>query len=173
MAFRMSAITADCFCEALFAMSQHGWGLGEDTLLSRRIGSRGVLLTAFRAGVVHPQGDRTVAYRRAAFGRGYATAYSRRLLNDHYRGLEAPRRADRLALAKSYAACSLLAWFDAFRQADKHAAAFASGYTLGAVRGLLQAPTSGRLCPEIDWWADADIALSQVRDLALVPAWHP
>jgi glycosyltransferase involved in cell wall biosynthesis len=165
MAYRMSAITPDCFCDALFAMGQRGWGLGEDVLLSRRIGSRGVLLTAFRAGFVHPEGDRTIAYRRAGFGRGYATAYSRRLLNDHYRGSGARRWANRLALAKSYAAHALLAWCYALGHLDKQAWAFASGYTLGAIRGLWQAPTSGRLCPEIDWWADANIALSEVREL--------
>ena len=165
MAYRMSAITPDCFRDALFAMSEHGWGLGEDTLLSRHIGARGVLLTAFRAGFVHPAGDRTVAYRRTAFGRGYATAYSRRLLNDHYRSFESPRWADRMALTKSYAAHALLGWFHALSHADKHAGAFALGYTLGALRGLLQSPTSRRLCPGIDWRADAEAALSQARTL--------
>jgi GT2 family glycosyltransferase len=172
MAYRMSAITAECFCDALFAMSEHGWGLGEDTLLSRRIGARGVLLTALRAGLVHPDGDRTVAYRRKPFGRGYATAYSRRLLNDHYRGFETPRRGDRLALVRSYAANTLLAWLHAVGRADTRAGAFAAGYTLGAVRGLWQGPTSGRLCPRIDWRADAEIALSQARTLP-APAWLP
>ena len=173
MAYRMNAITPECFCDALFAMSEHGWGLGEDTLLSRRIGSRGVLLTAFRAGFVHPEGDRTVAYRRTAFGGGYATAYSRRLLNDHYRGFKPPCGADRLALAQSYSANALLAWLHALSRADARAGAFASGYTLGAVRGLLQGPTSGRLCPRIDWQADAEIALSQARTLTASPAWLP
>lgn len=163
MAFRMSAITVDCFCDALFAMSQHGWGLGEDTLLSRHVGSRGVLLTALRAGFIHPEGDRTVAYRHKPFGRGYATAYSRRLLNDHFRGFEPPRPADRLALAKSLAAHTLLAWFTAMRCGNPHAARFASGYTLGAIRGLLQPPTSQRLCPQIDGRVDAEAALSQAR----------
>jgi glycosyltransferase involved in cell wall biosynthesis len=171
MAYRMSAITPDCFCDALFAMGQRGWGLGEDTLLSHRIGARGVLLTTFRAGFVHPEGARTVAFRRAGFGRGYATAYSRRLLNDHYRGLDPAYWADRLALAKSYAAHALLAWFHALSRADERAAPFASGYTFGALRGLLQAPTSRGLCPQIDWRADAETALSQVRELtaALLP----
>jgi glycosyltransferase involved in cell wall biosynthesis len=167
MAYRMSAITPDCFCDALFAMSEHGCGLGEDTLLSRRVGARGVLLTAFRAGFVHPEGDRTVAYRSAAFGRGYAAAYSRRLLNDHFRVLEPPRWADRLALVKSYAAHSIFSWMDAIRGGDWLRFAAAAGYTLGAARGLLQPPTSRRLCPEIDWRADAEIALSRSRLLTI------
>jgi glycosyltransferase involved in cell wall biosynthesis len=173
MAYRMSAMTPECFCDALFAMSEHGWGLGEDTLLSRRVGSRGVLLTALRAGFVHPGGDRTVAYRRTAFGRGYATAYSRRLLNDHFRGFEPTRWADRLALAKSYAANMLLAWVHALGRRDRHAGVFALGYTLGAVRGLVQAPTSRRLSPTIDWRADAEAALSQARTFTVSPAWLP
>jgi glycosyltransferase involved in cell wall biosynthesis len=169
MAYRMSAITPDCFCDALFAMGQRGWGLGEDTLLSHRVGARGVLLTTFRAGFVHPEGERTLAFHRAGFGRGYATAYSRRLLNDHYRGPARPHWADRLALAKSYCAHALLAWLHALSRADKRAAAFASGYTLGAFRGLLQPPTSRGLCPEIDWRADAETALSQIRELTAAP----
>jgi GT2 family glycosyltransferase len=173
MAFRMSALTAECFRDELFAMGERGWGLGEDTLLSRRVGSRGVLLTALRAGFVHPEGDRTVAYRCAAFARGFATAYSRRLLNDHFRGFEPPRRADRAAQAKSFAAHAALAWFSALRGGDPRAAAFALGYTLGAMRGLLQQPTSRRLCPQIDWRADAEAALSLARTLSLANAWHP
>jgi hypothetical protein len=169
MAFRMSAITADCFCDSLFAMGERGWGLGEDTLLSRRIGCRGVLLTSFRGGFVHPEGDRTVAYKRTAFGRGFATAYSRRLLNDHYRAPEAARWSDRLALARSYVAHALLSSWNAFRRADQQAWAFAAGYTLGAVRGLLQAPASRRLCPGIDWWSDAESALAQTR----ISQFHP
>jgi hypothetical protein len=171
MAYRMGAITLDCFCDVLFAMSERGWGLGEDTLLSRRIGRRGILLTAFRAGFVHPGGDRTVAYRSAPFGRGYASAYSRRLLNDHYRVPERPRWPDRLALGKSYAGQALLGWLDALARADRRAFAFAAGYTLGAVRGLLQAPASRSLCPRIDWRADADAALSQARMLGFTPPW--
>jgi glycosyltransferase involved in cell wall biosynthesis len=173
MAYRMSAITPDCFCDALFAMAQRGWGLGEDTLLSRRIGTRGALLTTFRAGFVHPAGDRTVAFRSAGFGRGYATAYSRRLLNDHYRGFGAAQWHDRLTLAKSYLAHAMLAWLGAVSRANRQAAAFAAGYTLGALRGLVQAPTSRGLCPEIDWRADAETALSQARELTAVPECLP
>jgi hypothetical protein len=161
MAYRMSAITSDCFCDGLFAMAERGWGLGEDTLLSRRIGRRGVLLTALRAGFVHPEGERTVAYRGAAFGRGFAAAYSRRLLNDHYRAPGSPRWSDRLALVQAYGAQALLGWWNAFARADRQTLAFAAGYTLGAARGCLQPPTSRQLCPRIDWRSDAEAALSQ------------
>ncbi len=171
MAYRMSALTPECFCDALFAMSERGWGLGEDTLLSRRAGSHGVLLTALRAGLVHPPGERTVAFHHAAFGRGFATAYSRRLLNDHYRGFEPPRPADRLALVKSYAANTLLGWLRALSHADLRAGLFATGYTLGAARGLWRTPTSGRLCPGVDWRADAEAALSQTRTLHRASVW--
>jgi hypothetical protein len=170
MAYRMSAITDGCFCDALFAMGQRGWGLGEDTLLSRKIGSRGMLLTAFHSGIVHPRGHEPLAYRRDAFGRGYATAYSRRLLNDHFRGSEPPRWSDRLALMKSYAANVALSWARAAAHTDASAGAFACGYTLGALRGLLQAPSSRGLTPSIDWFADAEAALAQTHALTPTPA---
>jgi glycosyltransferase involved in cell wall biosynthesis len=171
MAYRMSAITEDCFSDALFAMGEHGWGLGEDTLLSRNIGSRGILLTAQRAGIVHPHGHEPVACRSDAFGRGYATAYSRRLLNDHFRGSEPPRWSDRLALIKSYAANVAMNWIGAAgRRRDHGAAAFAAGYSFGAMRGLLQAPSSRHLTPGIDWFADAEAALAETRELSPIPA---
>jgi glycosyltransferase involved in cell wall biosynthesis len=166
MAFRMSAVTPECFSDALFAMYQRGCGRGEDMLLSRRVGSRGILLSALGAGVVHPEGHPTVAYRRDGFSRGYATAYSRRLLNDHYRGHETATWTDRLALANSYAGHAALAWFRGLQHRDRQALAFAWGYSLGALRGLLQRPTSRALTPEINWWADAEAALARARTLA-------
>jgi hypothetical protein len=141
-----------------------------NTLLSRRIGSRGVLLTAFQAGIVHPSDHQPVAYRRDAFGRGYATAYSRRLLNDHFRGFDPPRWIDRVALLKSYAANVVIGWASAVCRADANLCCFACGYTLGALRGLLQSPTSRRLTPEVDWWADAEAALVQTRSLTFTTA---
>jgi hypothetical protein len=150
-------------------MGERGWGLGEDTLLSRRIGSRGVLLTAFQAGIVHPNGHAPVAYRRDAFGRGYATAFSRRLLNDHFRGFDCPQWPDRLALIKSYAVNASLGWVSALRRRDGNARAFAAGYTLGALRGTLQAPASRRLTPSINWQADAESALAHTRVLTGAP----
>ena len=173
MAFRMSAITSECFSDALFAMYQRGYGRGEDTVLSRRVGTGGILLTAFRAGIVHPQGHEPVAYRRGAFARGYSSAYSRRLLSDHYRGRETAKWTDRLALANSYAGHALLAWFRGLEARDKPACVFAWGYSLGALRGLLQKPTSRLLTPEINWWADAEAALAHARSLAPASTWLP
>lgn len=129
-----------------------------------------MLLTAFHSGIVHPRGHEPLAYRRDAFGRGYATAYSRRLLNDHFRGSEPPRWSDRLALMKSYAANVALSWARAAAHTDASAGAFACGYTLGALRGLLQAPSSRGLTPSIDWFADAEAALAQTHALTPTPA---
>ena len=124
MAFRMSAVTADCFHADLFAMGQRGWGLGEDVLLSRTVGARGLLLTSLRSGIVHPNGEGTPAFRRDAFGHGYATAYSRRLLNDHYRGAAPPRWSDRAALVRSYCAHALVGWGLAMVSANRAVCAF-------------------------------------------------
>jgi hypothetical protein len=109
-----------------------------------------------------------VAYRRDAFGRGYAAAYSRRLLNDHFRGFDPPRWSDRLALIKSYAVNASLSWVRGLRLADGNASAFAAGYTIGALRGTLQAPASRRLTPAIDWRADAESALALTRVLTAI-----
>lgn len=173
MAFRMSAITADCFSDSLFALAERGWGFGEDSLLSRRIGSRGILLTAFHSGIIHPHGHPAVAYNSAAFWRGYATAYSRRLINDNYRGFERPRWSDRVALIRSYGGHAFAGWLRGVRSADPQAFAFALGYSLGAVRGVAAAPKSARLTPQVDWWADAESALAEVHTFTPSAAWLP
>jgi glycosyltransferase involved in cell wall biosynthesis len=160
MAFLMSAITQDCFCDALFALYERGCGGAEDTLLSRRVGSRGILLTAFGAGIVHPADHATVAGRHDSFGRGYATAYSRRLLNDHFRGFAAPRWKDRIALVKSYMGNVALAWLRGLHDLD-------------VIRGLLDGPASRRLTPEIDWWSDSQAALAQARTFTPALAGFP
>jgi hypothetical protein len=160
MAYRMSAITPDCFSDALFALYERGWGRGEDVLLSRLVGSRGRLLTVLRPGMTHSGVGHPVAYRRAPFAQGHAIAYSRRLLNDHYRGFEPAQWRDRLALIRSYAGRALLSWLEAVCAPRFETIAFACGYSLGAARGLLRRPTAARLTPQIAWRAEAERALS-------------
>jgi GT2 family glycosyltransferase len=159
MAYRMDALTQRCFSEDLFALTHIGCGLGEDTFLSHRVGAAGALLFAFNAVFLHPHDDTPKSYPIQAFRMGYATSYSRRLLNDTYRGFERPRIEDRLALVKSYAGTALLSWGRALAAPRRHRFAFAWGYTLGALRGLMQKPTARALTPGIDWWGDAEAAL--------------
>jgi glycosyltransferase involved in cell wall biosynthesis len=165
MAYKMAALTEACFSEDLFALDHIRCGLGEDTFLSRRVGTRGKLLMAFCAHFEHPDDDLPKCYPYQAFKFGYATAYSRRLLNDYYRGFDPPEFSDRVALIKSYLGTSLLNWWRAVSAPRRHRFAYAWGYTLGACRGMIQKPTAKNLTPQIDWRQDAKEALKNLQVL--------
>ena len=165
MAYRMSAITAETFSDDLFGLDHVRCGLGEDTFLSRRVGARGKLLYTFRAVVDHPNADTPKAYPYEAYKYAYAATYSRRFLNDYYRVYDPPTISDRWALVKSYAGNVLLAWMRALSKPNKTNLAFARGTTLGALHGLTRPPTAKRLTPHIDWWGDAEKALSKAEQL--------
>ncbi|MCL4439289.1 MAG: glycosyltransferase family 2 protein [Firmicutes bacterium] len=160
MAFRMDALSNECFSPDLFALFSLGYGgTGEDKFISRRVGSNGRLLFAFCASFHHPDDDLPTAYSHKPFRFGYAIAHSRRLLNDDCRVFKSPYFSDRLALVKSYIGTSLLNWWRAFTAPKRHRFAYAWGYTLGAFRGLIQKPTAENLTPQINWRQDAEAAL--------------
>jgi len=165
MAYRMEALAQSCFSEDLFALTHIHCGLGEDTFLSRQVGTKGQMLMALNAQVEHPDDDTPKAYPYQAQKLAYATAYSRRFLNDHYRSPHPPTMADRLALVRNYLGVTTIAWLRAIASFKAYRYAYAWGYTLGSVRGLLQKPTAKNLTPDIDWWADAEEALAQARVL--------
>lgn len=165
MALRMDALTQDCFCTDLFALTHIGCGLGEDTILSRRLVCQGKLILAFNAHYLHPNDDTPKSYPIKPFRFGYATAYSRRLINDNYRGLAPSHLSDRIALVKSYLGTSLFNWSRAIIAPRLYRFAYAWGYTKGAFRGLVQKPTAKALTPHINWWKDADAALSNLVDI--------
>jgi hypothetical protein len=167
MAYRMSALDEQCFSTTLFSTYETRCGRGEDTLLSRRMASRGRLLMVFDAVFEHPNMDGPKAYTIQSFGMGKAAAYSRRLLNDNYRWPAAPTLDDRLALWKSYVGTTMLNVIRALRSPKAHRFAFAWGYFLGACKGVFQPPSHLRLTPHIDWQKDAAAALSQQMHLAL------
>lgn len=162
MAYRMDALTRECFAPDMFALDITIGGLGEDTFLSRRVGTRGQLLLAFCAHFEHPDDDLPKAYSTKALEFGFATAYSRRFLNDNFRGFNPPRLSDRLALLKSYLGTCLLNWLRAVTHPRPHRFAYARGYTQGAWQGLVHKPTAGNLTPGIDWWGDAERAVSDL-----------
>ena len=161
MLYRMSALRKECFSVDLFALDHIRCGKGEDTYLSRQVMTRGRLLYAHDITIQHPNADLPKTYPVSAYKLAFATAYSRRFLNDHYRPFQSPMLSDRFALLKSYLGNSLLAWGKAFSQFKKHHFAYALGYTLGALRGVLQKPTAKNLTPDIDWWEDAELALEK------------
>jgi hypothetical protein len=165
MAYRRDVLTANCFSEDLFALYERACGRGEDTVLSRRVAGKGKLLYAFCARVVHPGRHWPRAYATDSFRLGYATAFSRRLINDNYRGLDPPQFADRLALLKSYAGTAALEWFRAARSLRRDRFDYSLGYSLGVMRGLLRAPRASRVTPNVEWWLDAETAMVRAERL--------
>ena len=165
MAIRMDALGPECFSDALFAL-YHVGGKGEDIFLGRRLSARGPILLAFETGIEHPNSDNPKAYPSDPYGFGRALAYSRRLLNDYYRGFDPPRLSDRVALVKSYAGNLALAWLRAVTSLRRDHRRYALGYTAGVALGLLRKPTARNLTPHIDWWRDAERALAAAVTLA-------
>ena len=164
MAFRRDSLTADCFSENLLALAEAGCGLGDDTILSRRAACKGELLFAFCARVHHDGTEESRACPTEAFRLGYATALSRRLINDNYRGLDPPQWPDRFSLLRSYAGNALLAWARASRL-ERLRVRYACGYTLGALRGLCRGPSARRMTPRVEWWLDAERAMIHAEEL--------
>jgi GT2 family glycosyltransferase len=165
MAYRQAALEKDSFSETLFALDERHWGKGEDTYLSRQATRRGRLYHARHAQVEHPHEDLPVDYPTKAYALGFATAYSRRFLNDTYRIDRAPTLMDRGALLRGYLGRSLLAWGRALRTPALHRWSYAWGFTRGAASGILSPPRAERLVPHADWWADAEQALSRAIEL--------
>ena len=155
MAFRTSALTADCFPHALFALAGRGWGMGEDLALALRVLRKGRILLARQARFGHPGDDSSRAVRSEELIRGFASAYSRRLLNDLYRGDQPPRVSDRLALGATQVGALATALRDGRIQ-------FAVGYAGGALAGLLR-PPSPALQPEISWELEASVSLASME----------
>lgn len=166
MACCMDALSEECFSHDLFALSEMGYGHGEDTLLSLRLAAKGELAFVHSAEFLHPCADAPKAYVTGACKMGFGVAYSRRLLNDNYRWPAKPRISDRLALFKSYLGNALLQWFRALKAPKAHRFAYAWGYTLGAVKGIFSPPRASRLMPEVDWIADAERTLAARKMLA-------
>lgn len=148
MALRSSILSPDCFPSDFFALAERGWGLGEDLMLAARVRRRGRILLARHAYLEHPGDDETRSFRTATLQRSFAAAYSRRLLNDHYRGDEAPRPSDRLRLASSYAA-------QVARASLEGRPAAAAGLAVGALRACFDPPRAARLTPGVDWQMEA------------------
>lgn len=160
MAYRMSALDPSCFLEDLFALTHIRCGLGEDSILSRQVGRKGKLILFQNLNIEHPDDAMPNSYPTRAYQLGYATAYSRRFLNDHYRVVEPPHFSDRVDLLKSYLGNNLINLARALARPRRHRFAYAWGYFVGSLRGVLQKPTARSLAPGIDWWQDAEAALA-------------
>lgn len=153
MAFRRNALDRDSFPADLFALAAIGCGLGEDLVLARRARVRGGLALARRARFVHPGADVSRAYAAEGRRRAFAHAYSRRLVNDHYRAPAPPRLTDRLALLRTWIGGGVRRLAAGDREE-------AFGYLAGAWEGWLAPPRAARLTPLIDWEEEARRSLS-------------
>lgn len=165
MLYRMSFIDLSCFSEDLFALDHIHCGKGEDTFLSRQLMTKGKLLLDSSIIVDHPNLDLPKTYPVDAFHFGYASAYSRRFLNDHYRMTSHATPADRIALIWAYAGNNLLNFYSMVKKPAGYRKSYAWGYFKGSLRGLLQKPTAKNLTPGINWWKDAEQALAQVIEI--------
>ena len=155
MAYRKAAMSEESFLDDLFALDHIRCGLGEDTILSRRIGSKGELIMVLDAEFHHPHDDQPRTYPIDAFRLGYARAYSRRLLNDQYRVFGKPSWHDRLNLLTSYLGNILILFWSVLEQHQRYRMNYALGYTKGAIRGILVKPSAKNLTPNIHWREDA------------------
>lgn len=160
MAYAFKAMSNRCFSEDLFAVYALKSGKGEDTILSRRVGTAGKLYYLFGDYFEHPGSALPVAYSTEPFQYGFTLAYSRRMLNDEYRPYRSPLFSDRVALVKSYFGTAMLNWWRALKSPSLRQIQYAAGYSLGALKGLARRPSARTITPHIDWHADADAALS-------------
>lgn len=165
MAYRFDVIDIECFSEDLFSLTYVNCGLGEDTFLSRQISRKGDLLIIDGLNIEHPDEALPNSYPIKAYNLAYATAFSRRFLNDHYRITEQPHISDRLALIKSYLGNNFLNIIHAVRHPASHRFAYARGYFMGSLRGIIQKPTAKNLTPNIDWYKDAEEALTHAIEI--------
>lgn len=157
MACSVAAMAENFFSEDVFAMSHIGAGLGvDDTYISRRIGQQGDLLLCLITEAVHPDQDTSQAYPSDSKGLGFARAYSRRFLNDHYRLDKAPRLSDRLFFIISQLRSCVLSWWKAgFSWREREKVQYAIGFTQGMLMGFMKEPKAEKLLPGFDWRAKA------------------
>lgn len=159
MAFNMSMLGENCFLDDSFALHHIGYGMGDDTLISHIASSKGDIYLVSDAIFMHPNADTSKAYPTEALKFGYATAYSRRLINDHIH--EKPLLSDRLFLLRSYISTNIINAVDFIISFKLYAFLYGIGYFRGSLRGVVHKPTARNLTPEINWRRDAEEALAK------------
>jgi glycosyltransferase involved in cell wall biosynthesis len=162
MVLLKDSISTETYSDDLFAIHHIQLGLGEETFLSRRLVTKGEIICATNLQIHHPGTVPPNAYPTKAFNYGYAFAYSRRFINDYYRGFSKPKLSDRLMLSKTYCGNSILNIFRAISKPKKSKFAYFAGYTLGILRAVFQPPHAKRITPDIDWMRDAEHVLINV-----------
>ncbi len=165
MGFSMKALSQECFREEMFALAHILSGRGEDTLLSHLVGARGKMVCVNGLRIVHSDQDNPRAYSTEPTRFGYGAAYSRRLLNDFYRGFECPKISDRVYLLTSYAGNNALNFLKWLSRPSWHRMEYALGYLKGTWDGIFNRPSAKKICPDIDWGFDAGIVLKSMTEI--------
>jgi hypothetical protein len=162
MAYRMNAMSHDVFSTDLFALAHVKCGLGEDTYLSRQVGLRGKMTMLLKSGFLHPDEVVPNSYPIKAHAYGFATAFSRRLLADTFRGRSRIIPSDYWKLITSYMGNIALLILRAAFKPRIHRWAFAIGYFKGACFGAVRPARAIYLSPGIDWWKDAEDCIARL-----------
>ena len=157
MALRCSALPPQRFPHDLFALASIGAGMGEELALARRVQGRIVFVR--NLAVEHPDTEPSQVLAGRAESKGFAIAYSRRLLNDLCRSGR-PSWSDRAGLAWTLCGGLAAAAADGFSKRRPEPWRFARGYLRGALGAVLCPPTHARLTPETDWERDARQSLA-------------
>jgi glycosyltransferase involved in cell wall biosynthesis len=160
IAFRVESLSSDVLSDDIFAMNHLKFGLCEDLIISRRLINSGELLVAFNSIFIHPNENPPVAYSSKSYTLGFAVAYSRKWFNDNYRVGNRPTLMDRLILIKYYLATFFLNIWRAVISANRQRFLFGSGILSGAFYALIKNPSAKSLTPNINWWKDAEEALT-------------
>ena len=163
MSFRCEALPPECFPLALFALAEIGAGMGEELALARCV--RGPIVLVRGLEVEHPGESPSRVVSARAESRGFAEAYSRRLLNDLCREA-APGWPVRAELALAWCGGLMAAGLDWALRGGSGRAGFVWGYLRGVWKGVVRPPSHARLTPAIDWESEARRSLGAVADLA-------
>jgi len=166
MAFRRPALSLDCFPESLMGMASVGLGLGEDLVIARRVLRRGRIVLAVDAKFEHPATDQTRSFVTTGFRGGFAAAYSRRLINDVYRGDRPTYLVDRLALGASWAGNAAHEAAEALRSLSLVQSARACGYVCGALEGAIRPPGQAHTGGMVGWDFEARRSLETIERVA-------
>lgn len=160
MAFRSDSLLRVIYDEDTFALSEIGCGLGaDDTILSRRVGISGSLVLACCIQVLHPNKDKSKVRPSNIFKLGYANAYSRRFINDHFRVRTPPNVFDRTYLFLYLFSNSFKNFVNAFR--DTENLNYALGYLSGTIDALMKPPLSKNLSPSVNWRKEFEFSLAR------------
>jgi GT2 family glycosyltransferase len=155
---RERALNDDLFSRDLMNSYERKLGKGEDTVMGLRVSSRGCIVHLHTKRIRHPGKESPRAYPAAAFQRGRATAYSRRLINDNLRYPDRSQARDKLGLLRSYLGAPVVHFARGLVAADLGTLQYAAGFAVGAIEGILAPPHRYRPAHPVDWNREAGVA---------------